>query len=88
MVGEFEKQDISMAGVMGCWASFMIVRTSPFTPSEAGTAGAPTGEFGLNRSLRPYGGWTAGHGQGGGKGFSRDSSEEPVAVTWATGDAS
>ena len=24
----------------------------------------------------------------GGKGFSRESNEEPVAVTWATGDAS
>lgn len=68
--GVCEKQDISMAAVMVCLASFRIVRTSPFTPSEAGTAGAATGELGLNRSLGPVcGGWTEGHRQGGGQGL-------------------
>lgn len=43
--GVFEKQDISMAAVMECWASFRIVGTSPFTPGERELLGLPLGSW-------------------------------------------
>ena len=41
--GVFGKQEVSMAAAMGCWVSFMIVRTSAFTLSKTGTAGGFSG---------------------------------------------